>query len=152
MKRNLTLWLATFFLLAGLLTGCNAAEEARSELIKVERPTIPNADPQRGWQAIQDYGCGTCHTIPGVPSANATVGPPLTDWADRQFIAGSLANTPNNLVEWIRFPQSIEPGTAMPDMDVSEPVAKDIAAYLYTLKRGESGQWFTNFWSALAGE
>jgi cytochrome c1 len=32
------------------------------------------------------------------------------------------------------MPQAIEPGTAMPNLDVREQDARDIAAYLYTLR------------------
>jgi cytochrome c2 len=59
----------------------------------------------------------------------------LNDWAERHFIAGLLPNTPDHLIEWIRFPQSISPGNAMPDMGVDEADARDMAAYLYTLGR-----------------
>ncbi len=92
------------------------------------------ADPERGVQAIQRYGCGSCHTIPGVAGANATVGPPLTRWAERRYIAGAMTNEPENLVRWIRNPQAIEPGTAMPNMGITETEAQDIARYLYTLR------------------
>lgn len=102
---------------------------------------IPGGDPQRGRQAIQDYGCDTCHTIPGVPSANALVGPPLNDWADRRYIAGNLINTPDNLLRWLQSPQTVEPGTAMPDMGVTEQDARDMGAYLYSLRRDDNGAW-----------
>jgi cytochrome c1 len=45
-----------------------------------------------------------------------------------------LRNTPPNLVRWIREPQAVVPGNAMPNMGVSEVDARDIAAYLYTLR------------------
>jgi cytochrome c2 len=32
-------------------------------------------------------------------------------------------------------PQEMEPGTAMPDVGVTEADARDMAAYLYTLQR-----------------
>lgn len=96
---------------------------------------VPGGDPKRGRLTLQSgYGCGACHVIPGVPGAIGKVGPPLTDWAERAFIAGNLPNTPENLVRWVRYPQAVEPGTAMPDLGVSEPDARDIAAYLYTLR------------------
>jgi cytochrome c len=37
-------------------------------------------------------------------------------------------------MRWIREPQSISPGTAMPSLGVTEQDGRDIAAYLYTLK------------------
>jgi cytochrome c len=62
------------------------------------------------------------------------VGPPLTQFTHRAFIAGEVPNNGEFLVRWISVPQSIEPGTAMPNLGVSEAQARDIAAYLYTLR------------------
>ena len=106
-----------------------------------ERPlqTVAGGDAERGREAIAAYGCGGCHVVPGVPGARATVGPPLTDYADRHYVAGRLANRPEHLVHWIRNPQEVSPGTAMPDLGVPEQAARDIAAYLYTLGRGGLG-------------
>lgn len=95
---------------------------------------VPGGDPSRGNQAIQRYTCGACHDIPGVPRANGDVGPPLTNFARRGFIAGLLPNTPDNLTRWIEDPQGVKPGVDMPNMGVSDSDARDIAAYLYTLK------------------
>lgn len=95
---------------------------------------LTGGDPSRGKELIQQHGCGACHTIPGVRGANALVGPPLSGIADRTFLAGQLPNTPDNMKRWIRNPQSIENGTAMPDMGVTEGDARHIAAYLYTLR------------------
>lgn len=70
-----------------------------------------------------------CHS--GVTRARGLVGPPLTDLARRSYIAGHLFNSPVNLVAWIRYPDSLRPGTAMPTLGVSEQEARDITAYLY---------------------
>lgn len=95
---------------------------------------VVDGDADRGRQTILEYGCGSCHIIPDIPGANATVGPPLTYWADRVYIAGTLPNRPENLVQWLMDPQAIEPGTAMPDLLVTEQDARDMSAYLYTLR------------------
>jgi cytochrome c1 len=34
--------------------------------------------------------------------------------------------------QWIRNPQHVSPGTAMPDLNVGERDARDITAFLYT--------------------
>jgi cytochrome c1 len=94
---------------------------------------VPGAEPDRGRLAIASYGCGSCHVVPGVRGARGTVGPPLTDFGRRQYIAGALVNTPENLIRWIRDPQAVEPGTVMPVLGVSETDARDIAAYLLGL-------------------
>ncbi len=90
-------------------------------------------DPARGRIAIQKYGCGSCHEIAGVRGANGVVGPPLNNWAERRVIAGEVPNDPERLITWLTVPQSIEPGTAMPNMGVTDGAARDMAAYLYTL-------------------
>lgn len=91
-------------------------------------------DARRGPALIQQYGCAGCHTVPGVDNAHGNVGPPLSRFADRTYIAGVLRNTPDNLIKWLRKPQSVVPGNAMPDMAVTEQDARDIGAYLYTLR------------------
>ncbi|MDQ6685763.1 MAG: c-type cytochrome, partial [Pseudomonadota bacterium] len=95
---------------------------------------VVGGDAKRGPALIVAYGCAACHTVPGVDGAIGNVGPPLTRIGDRTYIAGMLRNTPPNLVRWIRDPQGVVPGNAMPNMGVTEAQARDIAAYLYTLR------------------
>lgn len=96
--------------------------------------SVAGGDAHFGEVAMEKYGCGSCHTIPGVPGALGTVGPPLTAFGRRGYVAGVLPNTPENLVRWIMAPQSVLPGNAMPDMGVSPGEARSIARYLYTLR------------------
>lgn len=92
-------------------------------------------NPQQGQQAITRYGCGACHVIPGVQGANGQVGPSLAGIGGRRTLAaGTMENTPANMVKWIQDPQEIKPGSQMPDLNVTDSDARDIAAYLYTLK------------------
>ena len=98
------------------------------------RPPAPEGDAARGRALLSQYGCGYCHTIPGVHAARGNVGPPLDDVARRVYIAGSLPNTPQQMALWIRFPQSYRPGTAMPDLRVSADDARDMVAQLYRLR------------------
>jgi cytochrome c len=91
-------------------------------------------DAGRGAILIGQVGCGGCHIVPGIPAAEGLVGPPLNHMARRVYVAGLLRNTPDNMVTWLMDPQRIVPGNAMPNMGLSEPQARDIAAYLYTLE------------------
>ena len=93
---------------------------------------ITGGDPVRGAAMFIRYGCGSCHTVTGVRTANGNVGPPLDGVATRVIIAGRFANKPGNMEQWIRRPQQVSPGTAMPDLAVSEADARDITAFLYT--------------------
>lgn len=108
---------------AALLCGC-----ARTER---DRPVVAGGDAARGRAALLARECGACHRIPGIPGAQGTAGPPLDDFAERLFIAGREPNRPDKLVAWIRNAPAIDPGTAMPDLGVTEAEARDIAAYLY---------------------
>jgi cytochrome c2 len=92
------------------------------------------ASAARGAQAINQYACVTCHEIPGIVGANAPVGPPLAGVASRLMLGGVLPNSPENMVQWLRAPQKFAPRTAMPDLGVTERDARDIAAYLATLR------------------
>jgi cytochrome c2 len=91
-------------------------------------------DPARGVALIRDYGCGACHQVPGVVNADGLIGPPLANIGVRVYLAGMLRNTPDNMMLWLRHPQQIVPGNIMPDMGMTAPDARDIAAYLYTLR------------------
>jgi cytochrome c2 len=106
--------------------GCSEPGNSR------ERSAFGN--PARGEELIGKAGCGSCHTIPGIAAAKGLVGPPLDHMGRRVYIAGTLQNTPDNMIAWLRAPQSIRPGSAMPNMGLGYEEARDIAAYLYTLR------------------
>ncbi|HEX7054319.1 MAG TPA: c-type cytochrome [Burkholderiales bacterium] len=91
-------------------------------------------DAERGREAIQFHACVTCHRIPGIVGANAPVGPPLEGIGSRGTIAGVLPNTFANMVRWLRDPQEVSPRSAMPDLGIDERDARDMAAYLATLR------------------
>lgn len=125
MRRNLLL-----VLIVAALTGGCADERRRTD----EAARVTGGDPRRGKTAIQTYGCGGCHSIPGVAGATGLVGPPLDNIASRVYLGGHLPNSPRNMIRWIRFPQEVDPRNAMPDMGIGDKDARDITAYLYTLR------------------
>lgn len=90
-------------------------------------------DVAKGKAAIGKYGCGGCHTIPGIEGAKATVGPNLTGIGKRSYVAGQQ-NSLETLTQWVKHPQAQKPGTPMPEMGVTDDDAKHIAAYLYSLR------------------
>jgi cytochrome c len=116
--------LAVLFLTAG----CARQEETRQQI------SVPGGDAERGREALAEYGCHSCHNIPGVERADAMVGPPLDKWSERSFIAGQFPNEPEELIRWIMDPRAMIPRTAMPSMGVPEQAARDMSAYLYTLR------------------
>ena len=88
-------------------------------------------NPERGFELIQSYGCASCHMVPGL-GQQGRVGPPLTKFAERQYIAGTLVNVPSNAVAWITNPKQFKPQTVMPNLNVQPAEALHITAYLYT--------------------
>jgi cytochrome c1 len=107
-------------------TACGGGGDAGGRIL-----ASTGGDAAAGKAAIARYGCGSCHVIPGVERARGLVGPPLSDFAWRTYIAGSVYNTAPNLEAWIRLPDSVQPGTVMPTLGVSRQDARDITAYLY---------------------
>ncbi|WP_420473735.1 c-type cytochrome [Noviherbaspirillum sp. ST9] len=100
-----------------------------------ERPVVPmlGADADRGKDAIRRHGCVACHTIPGIAGPASNVGPPLAQVARRAYLGGVVPNLPSEMIRWLIDPPQVDPQTAMPAMGITEPEARDIAAYLYTL-------------------
>ena len=109
-----------------------AACDRGGAISSAEAAQLTGGDPVRGRRAFRQYGCGTCHTVGGVPGARGTVGPPLSGLGGRSYIAGVLTNSPANLARWIQSPRQVDPRTAMPDVGVTAESARDIAAFLYT--------------------
>jgi cytochrome c2 len=111
-------------LLCLLLAGCS------------DRPQPPPAggDPVRGQQLLAQYQCGACHAIPEVPGARGNTGPALDGFGRRSYIAGSIPNQPEQLQRWLADPPSMKPGTLMPNLGITPAEARDMAAYLATLK------------------
>jgi cytochrome c oxidase subunit II len=80
------------------------------------------------------YHCGACHTVRGT-EAGGSVAPELTHLMSRSIIAGGVVpNTIGNLAGWIANPQSIKPGTLMPNLYLSGEEITNITAYLETLQ------------------
>ena len=119
--------LSSILLLALLLAGCNE-QAGRAEASDL------GGDARRGAELIGRYGCGACHIVPGIAGAQGLVGPPLTMMGRRIYIAGVLRNSPDNMMAWLQHPQQIVPGNAMPNMGIDGNDARDLTAYLYTLR------------------
>ena len=83
-------------------------------------------DARRGRVMLGAYGCTACH--------DGDVGPPQDHMASRSYIAGRIPNIPIRMQQWIEHPQLLKPGSTMPELGVRERDARDITAYLATLR------------------
>jgi cytochrome c len=126
-RRRTHIAAAALVALVGL--SCRAERFEHDEIVR-----STGGDVAMGPRLIRRYGCHTCHEIPGVPGAIGSVGPSLDGIATRSYLAGRVENTVPNMINWIRHPRGVDSMTVMPEMGVTDPDARDIAAYLYTLR------------------
>lgn len=86
-----------------------------------------------GAQLFISKGCVNCHAVNGVNTYNRT-GPNLSFIGSRTSIAaGILANTPENMIRWLRYTDTVKPGVAMPNLGLSQEEAEQLTAYLESL-------------------
>lgn len=97
-------------------------------------PDAPDTAAGRGRLLLRQFGCGTCHVIPGVTAADGNVGPSLAGVARRIYLSGALPNSRDNMARFIQAPHDYDPQIVMPDMQVSSHQARDMVDYLYTLQ------------------
>jgi cytochrome c len=96
---------------------------------------VTGGDPTRGRLYLAQFGCGGCHTIPGVDAATGQVGPDLGGIARRVYVAGVVTNTVDNLIGFIVDPRTVDDKTAMPKTGITAGQARDVVAYLYSLRQ-----------------
>jgi cytochrome c1 len=108
-----------------VLAGCGASGGGQA---------VQGGDAGAGKRLVTQYQCGACHAIPGIPGAGGDTGPSLEHLGRLSYIAGGIPNRPERLVAWLRDPPALKPGTPMPSLGLSEQEARDMAAYLYSLR------------------
>jgi len=91
---------------------------------------------QRGRELMEQKGCASCHAFSGVPSFAVSETPPAgSDAARAATLAPDLRFTrdrfrPGSLLAFLLDPKAVKPDTRMPNFDLSQAQAADIAAYL----------------------
>jgi cytochrome c oxidase subunit II len=99
------------------------------------QPALSPQDPaaQRGLQMLELH-CAECHQVRGTRAA-AVSAPDLTHLMSRRTLAaGTLANTPGNVVGMIQDPEDLKPGSQMPNQNLPSEQLSDVLAYLETLQ------------------
>ena len=119
-------------LAAGVSLGVQGLQTKRATSQAAE--VLTGGDVAAGRALFAAKGCGACHSITAHASATGRVGPPLDKVATRAFLAGKFPNDPQHMIAWIQHPQTLDPGVGMPDMGLSDTEARDLAAYLYTMR------------------
>jgi cytochrome c len=108
-------------------SGCDSSAVTLAE-------SLTAGNVARGDRSFRRLGCGSCHHVDGDQTRLGRAGPSLDEFAWQAYLPGGQVNEPNALIRWLRFPREVAPGTAMPDLGVTEAEARDLAAYLYTLR------------------
>jgi cytochrome c1 len=129
---RLAFWLVLLTALVSAVAAARYFDVHLTNHRRAEAEALTGGNVEKGRRAIDIYGCGACHTIPGVRTARGLVGPPLDGFGERIYIAGTLPNTADNLAAWISHPTRVNPQTAMPETGITEPQARDVAAFLYS--------------------
>lgn len=117
-----------------------AIAEPQAQFDAWERRQRQNATPPvtglaaQGARIFGQLTCASCHAISGTPY-QMRVGPDLSHVGSRQTLAaGLLANTPANMARWLRDPQSLKPGSHMPDLQLSDTQVRALTTYLEGLR------------------
>jgi cytochrome c oxidase subunit 2 len=121
-----------------------AAAEAEGELQAASDPAAVDPAVAQGREIFHRSTCIACHTIQGT-NAMGILGPSLSLLGERATIgAGYLENNRENLIRWIRSPQSFKPGApmpgsteeggGMPPTNLSDEEIQAVAAYLASLR------------------
>jgi cytochrome c1 len=117
--------------LLAALAGFGWQEMQQRSALRATAVALTSGNPDHAPAFMARYGCGGCHSIPGIPGADGKVGPSLAGLRERIYVGGVLGNTAVNLVGWIVDPQRFSPRSAMPATGITEAEARDVAAYLY---------------------
>lgn len=99
-----------------------------------QHPASQDFAVEAGRAVFERQACMNCHTVSGT-AATGRFGPDLTHLMSRATLAsGAIDNTPANLREWIRSPDTFKSGALMPAMQLNDEQLDQVTAYLETLK------------------
>jgi len=99
-----------------------------------QQPARQDPEATAGRSIFETQACMNCHTISGT-AATGRFGPDLTHLMSRETLAsGAMENTPANLREWIKSPDTFKRGALMPAMQLNDRQLDAVTAYLETLK------------------
>jgi cytochrome c2 len=130
-RTRVSILVAVLALIAAAIAIWGNQQGARQEL-RQRAEAIAGGNAAHGQVLFAEKGCGGCHTLKGATQAAGLVGPPLDGVGQRAMIVGMLANNPDNLARWIREPQKVVPGNAMPNLPMTPQDSRDLAAFLYS--------------------
>ena len=104
-----------------------------ADMKNIEEPVQASAEDAAEGQEIFNNSCIGCHAV--TPTGAEAQGPNLTNFGDRDLIAGYMEHNEENLVNWIKDPESYKPDNNMTGQyDLTDEEIDAVAAYLMELK------------------
>ena len=116
-----------------IFVACSRGEQPAQTATGAAAPASAAADAGRGKELIDKYACAACHAIPGFEQGGS-LGPSLEGIGSRPQISGRAANNRETMTAYIVDPTSVDPPTRMPAVGATPEDARDIAAFLFTLR------------------
>ncbi|UCZ51862.1 cytochrome c oxidase subunit II [Bacillus shivajii] len=94
--------------------------------------TEPQSEVAVEGRQVFEQNCISCHAV-GEEGGN--LGPNLTNYGERDVLAGFLDPNDENLEDWLRYPQELKPGNEMPGFDhLADDEMNALIEYLNDLK------------------
>jgi cytochrome c2 len=119
----------------GILSwGCQSTPAPSATVVK---PGELGPAALAGKQLFLTKGCVACHRAPNIPEAQGTIGPNLRgvgNPAAHPKIAAVVDNTPENMQRWLLDPSKLKPGTAMPNLGLTDEEARNLVALMETFQ------------------
>lgn len=94
--------------------------------------TYKGGVPSRGQELVGNIGCKGCHTIGDDTRMRAERGTSYDIAPELTWLAGKV--NPDWLFDWLKNPRHYHPNTRMPSLRLTDGEARDVVAYLMTLK------------------
>ncbi len=112
-------------------------EQWVNDMQQVSEDDTPESQVAQAGQEVYANNCMSCHALGSSPNK---IGPNLSNFGDRERIAGVLEYNKENLIEWIDTKgEEVKPGNLMTtaNYDLSDEELDQVAEYLMSLSPSE---------------
>ncbi|WP_071459319.1 cytochrome c oxidase subunit II [Bacillus massilinigeriensis] len=107
------------------------------DMQEVKKPAKPETAKAQAGQEVFNKSCIGCHAVTPANSTpeKARVGPNLSNFGERERVAGILEHNKENVEKWIKDPESYKPGNKMTGKyNLSDEEIDAVSEYLMGLK------------------
>lgn len=99
----------------------------------VKKPVAAKSSEAKQGEKVFKQSCQGCHAV--TPTGKGAKGPNLTNFGDRERVAGVMDHNEENLKKWLKDPDAVKPGNKMAGQyKVSDSDIDALTKYLMELK------------------